>query len=83
MFLDLYIPSQQVAIKYDSGIFHRDTRKDIRVEIWLLEKMPGVTWIRIREPECGFSVLKYHLADQKNETFCTLHRTNLSRYLSM
>lgn len=75
MSLDIYIPSQQVAIEYDGGIFHRDTKRDIRKDKWLLEKMPGVTLIRIREPECGnYSsvnerVLNYHLADQKTGTF--------------
>ncbi|MED1528302.1 zinc-ribbon domain-containing protein [Bacillus pumilus] len=75
MSLDIYIPSQQVAIEYDGGVFHRDSKRDIKKDRWLLEKMPGVTLIRIREPECGNyssvheKVLNYHLADQKTETF--------------
>lgn len=75
MSLDLYIPSQQVAIEYDGGVFHQNTKRDIRKEKWLLEKMPSVKLIRVREPDCGkytspnFKVIKYELTDQKTETF--------------
>lgn len=75
MSIDLYIPSQQIAIEYDGGLFHQDTKRDIRKENWLLEKTPNITLIRIREPDCvdysspNSKVLKYHLQNQKPETF--------------
>lgn len=75
MSLDLFIPSQKIAIEYDGGIFHRNTSRDIRKEQWLLEKMPEVVLIRLREPECvsysspNPTVITYHLRDQKKETF--------------
>ncbi len=75
MSLDLYIPSQQVVIEYDGGFFHQDTKRDIRKEEWLLEKMPSVKLVRVREPDCGkyssssSKVIKYELTDQKSETF--------------
>lgn len=75
MSLDLFIPSQKIAIEYDGGLFHKKVKRDINKEKLLLEKMPDVSLIRIREPDCGKytspnpRVIKYHLANQKTETF--------------
>ncbi|GEK30593.1 hypothetical protein KZO01_09020 [Kurthia zopfii] len=75
MALDLFIPSQKIAIEYDGGIFHRNANRDIRKEKWLLEKMPDVTMIRLREPNCdsysspNSKVITFYLSDQKKETF--------------
>ena len=74
MSLDIFIPSQKTAIEYDGGLLHKKVKRDINKEKLLLEKMPCVTLIRIREPDCRYysspnaKVIKYHLEDQKAES---------------
>lgn len=50
--LDIYIPSLNLAIEYDGDAFHQDTERDQRKDEILLKKMPDLTLIRVREPDC-------------------------------
>src|SRR5699024_6006336 len=50
--LDIDIPSCGVIIEYDGGYYHKRER-DIKKDLALLEKRPGDTIIRIRDPECS------------------------------
>lgn len=52
MILDVYIPSINFVIEYDGGFYHKDSKRDIKKDSMLLEKMPAAKLIRIREPEC-------------------------------
>lgn len=74
LILDILIPSQQTAIEYDGGIYHKQIERDINKEKLLLEKMPTIRLIRIREPDCGVyqspnnNVIKHPLPDHKVES---------------
>lgn len=48
--IDLYIPSEKVAIEYDGQLWHKDIKKDIEKNNILF--LNDINVIRIREPEC-------------------------------
>ncbi len=50
--LDVFIPSQRIAVEYDGQAWHRDKRKDEEKNA-LCEKR-GIVLYRIRERECWF-----------------------------
>ncbi len=73
LILDIFIPSQKIALEYDRGLYHKEVKRDIKKDKELLEKMSTITLIRIREPGCGRyqstnnNVIKYHLTDQTKQ----------------
>lgn len=72
--VDIYIPSQNIALEYDGSLYHRQTKRDQRKDKELLEKMPQLKLIRVREPDCGIyhsinkNVIKYNLSDHKTNS---------------
>ena len=70
MEIDIYIPSLNVGVEYDSESYHKNTQRDIKKDN--LCNTLNINLIRIREPKCPIydsSCKFYYLIDYTQKTF--------------